>query len=627
MTETCINEDVTEVSMRIDVDIAQSLGSLKHFWQSTGFTPANLLLNADMQQAIAYLGGVPHGGITFVRIHYLLELVRAEGLGTEHPTYDWSRLDTALDVLVRNGLKPFFELMGNIEGFFDDYTKPAQADAWRRLVEALAQHLIARYGSEEVRSWKFETWNEPDVGFWKQSDEAFCIYYDACHAGLKAADRILELGGPGTCRNLSRTLKTFLAHCDADVNTLTGETGIRPAFISVHEKGVRSHPEDLTPDTNGIIERERNVIRYIREQHPVLADLPFINNECDPQVGWGTIHTWRARPYYAALVTKILNQHLTRLVDGEPGGVDYSLLSNDNGFLGAWGHRTHFARFGEIDDIDHGQADGFRDAPRFEEDPRRRKFELIKKPVFNVMSLLSLLGSERCAATLGDQESADEPIGVLATRRGRTQVAVLLYHSTDAIMRSGNKPITLHLNNLPFERAMLAHYRIAEGRGDPFLTWESMGAPANPTSEHYAELREHQELAMLTPPREVQIEDSGLRLTFDLPLPGVSLVLLSADPFEAPARVSKLRAERYEGMSDAYENVMLTWKGLDSRMIRTYEILAAFEPQGPYTRINVEDQIDSAFLHVREPGVRYYRVRAVDYWGREGGVSETLDVE
>ncbi len=618
--------------MEIKVDIAESQRPLPHFWRSTGFTPANLLLNADMQQALAYLGGVPHGGITFVRIHYLLELVTAEGLGTENPriksirSYDWSRLDVALDALVRNGLKPFFELMGNVEGFFDNYEKPVQAHAWRRLVQGLAQHLIARYGAEEVHSWKFETWNEPDVGFWKQSDEAFCLYYDACYAGLKAVDPALELGGPGTCRNLSSTLKAFLAHCDADVNTLTGETGIRPAFISVHEKGVRSHPEDLTPDTNDIIERERAIIRYIREQHPSLADLPFINNECDPQVGWGTIHTWRARPYYAAIVAKILNQHLTRLVDWEAGSVDYGLLSNDNGFLGTWGHRTHFARFGEVDHIDHGQADGFRDAPRLEEDPRRRKFELIKKPVFNVMSLLSLLGSERCAATWGGQASPDEPIGVLATQRGRTQVAVLLYHSTDAIMRSGNEPMTLHMNNLPFARAMLAHYRIAEGRGDPFLTWESMGAPANPTPAQYARLREHQELALLAPPREVQAEDGNLTLAFGLPLPGVSLVLLSADPLDAPAKVGQLRAERYDGMAEAYEEVMLVWEGLGDRTIRTYEILSAIEPEGPYARINVEDQIDTAFLHVREPGVQSYRVRAVDYWGREGPVSEPLKI-
>ena len=73
-----------------------------------------MLLNADMQQTAAYLGALPHKGVEFVRIHYLLELVTAEGLGTANVIYDWSILDTGLDVLVRNGLKPVFELMGNV---------------------------------------------------------------------------------------------------------------------------------------------------------------------------------------------------------------------------------------------------------------------------------------------------------------------------------------------------------------------------------------------------------------------------------------------------------------------------------------------------------------------------------
>ncbi|MFN2109618.1 MAG: GH39 family glycosyl hydrolase, partial [Anaerolineae bacterium] len=113
--------------MEITINCTQTSGPLDHFWRSTGFTPANSLLNADMQQAMAYVGAIPHSGITYVRIHYLLELVLAEGLGTDTPIYDWSRLDAALDVLVRNGLKPIFELMGNVgaagtaHGFFTDY--------------------------------------------------------------------------------------------------------------------------------------------------------------------------------------------------------------------------------------------------------------------------------------------------------------------------------------------------------------------------------------------------------------------------------------------------------------------------------------------------------------------------
>jgi len=605
--------------MQITVDFSKRQGDLAHFWQSTGFTPANLLLNADMRQAMAYAGAVPHGGITWVRIHYLLELVVADGLGTDEVDYDWSRLDTALDVLVSHRLKPFFELMGNVGGYFTDYRDLAQATAWRRLVRDLALHLISRYGEGEVRGWLFETWNEPDVGFWQQGDAAFCTYYDACAAGLHDADAALRLGGPGTCRGLSSTLRSFLAHCDGGTNALTGRPATMPAFISVHEKGVRSHAEDLTPNSMGIVAREKHVVDYIREHHPRLAGLPFINNECDPQVGWGTIHTWRAWPYYAAFVVKVINQHLATLVDEQH--VNYGLLGNDNGFLGTWGHRTLLTRFAETDHIDHGQAPGNRDAPRLEEDPRYRRFELIKKPILNVMTLLSLLGDERCAIIDGPDDVSG-PLGTIATCRGSQQVAILVYYSRDRFAVSGSEPVTLHLTGIPFDRGALITYRIDDEHEHPFAVWEASGAPDHPTVEQYAQLRAVQELPN-TAPQDVTIEEGALTLSFDQPLPGVTLVLLSARPETAPGQVCGLRAERYPGMVGR-EEILLTWRCLDSRTVRTYEVLFAERPEGPYVRINAPDQLDTAFLHVREGGPGCYRIRAVDYWGRSGEPSDSL---
>lgn len=607
--------------MEIRVDCARTTGKLEHFWQSTGFTPANLLLDADMRQAMAYIGTMPHHGILWVRVHYLLELVTAEGLGTDAPSYDWTRLDTALDVLVANGLRPFFELMGNVDGFFNDYTDDAQAQAWRRLIRDLARHLIDRYGQEEVRSWVFESWNEPDIGFWEQSDAAFCAYYDACAAGLADVDPQLRLGGPGTCQGLSSTFKTFLAHMDAGHNTVSGAALSKPAFISVHVKGVREHPEDLTPDSMSIVAREAELIDYIREHHPDLADLPFVNNECDPQVGWGTIHTWRARPYYAALIAKIINQHLIKLVDEK--GVTYGLLGNDHGFLGTWGHRTLLTRFAEFDHIDHGQAAGHRDAPRRDEDVRRRRFELIKKPVFTVMTLLSLLGDERCAVE--GVPDVSQPLGTIATRRDDHQIAVLIYNSDDEIMSSGATSIKLELSGIPFQDAALTYYRIDAQHGDPFKVWEAMHAPDALDADQYAELRRHQELGTMASTHEVTIDGGTLTTTFDQPLPGVTLVLLTKRPRTLPEQVQGLRYERYAGMTGK-EEVLILWDDLGTRTLRTYEVLYAPAPDGPYTRINDEDQLDTGYLHVADSVAGFYRVRAKDYWNCTGAPSAFVEI-
>jgi len=604
--------------MAIRVNVSHDLGPLDHFWRSTGFSPAELLLDDDMRMALSLLGSIPHGGITYVRVHYLLNLVRATGLGSEHPSYDWSLLDEGLDALVKNGLKPFFELMGNPEGYFTDFTDEVQLHAWKRLVRELARHLTQRYGQDEVRTWYFETWNEPDIGFWRGSDEAFLNYYDSCSEGLKEADPSLRLGGPGSARTLAPLFKKLLAHCDTGTNYFTGERGVRLDFISVHEKGVKKHLEDLTPRTAAITEREGAAVRYVREHHPRFAGVPFMNNECDPQVGWQDLHTWRARPYYAALAAKIIHQHLEKLIDEL--GCPYALLSNDNGFLGTWGQRTLLTRFGKRE-LPPGQAEHqtvLRGAPE------PMAFEFVKKPVFNLMAMLARLGDRRCAANVLASDGARD-LGVLATRRGEEQVAVLVYSSRDQITASGETPVRLRLEGLPFGAAALAHYRIDEAHGDPFAVWENMGAPDLPSAEQYGELRRHGELTLLEPPRDVRTEGGGLELAFTLPLPAVSLLVLSRKPGVPPGRPQGLRAERYGGLTER-ENVLLVWRGPDSRVIHTFEVLFAPSEAGSFARLGDVDLLCTAFLHAREPGTKgVYKVRAVDYWGRTGEASEPVE--
>ena len=614
---------------KFHIDFAQTRGVLEPFWQSTGFSPAELLLDDDMKQTLAYLGSVPHHGIRHVRIHYLLNLVAAEGLDTHKPKYDWRRLDEGLDSLVENNLKPFFELMGNPSGYFTNYEDDAQLHAWKRLVRDLALHLIDRYGLEEARGWYFETWNEPDIGFWKGSDRSFLNYYDACSEGLREALASLRFGGLGSAHTLSPLFRQLLTHCDTGKNYFTGETGVRLDFISVHEKGVAKSDEDLQPNSAGITRREVAIVQYIREHHPRFADTPFMNNECDPQVGWQQIHTWRATPYYAAMICKIIYQHLSELVDGL--GCRYELLSNDNGFMGTWGQRTQLTRFGERT-LPAGQGDH---ETRLEPGDAPQTFELVKKPALNVMTMLSFLGGQRCGVE--GLDASDDTLGVIASRRDETQLSVLLFHSRDEINAGGSALVALEFDNLPDQDVLLAHYRLDEAHGNPFRIWEAMGsldnfetalarAPLTPTTVQLEAIRAHQELPLLEPPQTLQVDEGRLELSITLPLPSVSLLLLSQKPKERPGAPTRLRATRYRGFTER-ENILLTWRGPGSRVLRTFEVLFGTSPEGPFTRINEGDLIATAFLHARAPGQSgFYRVQAVDYWGRRGEPSPLLEV-
>ncbi len=593
--------------MDLTIDTARPVAPLEHFWQSTGFTPAALLLDDDMQQQLEYLGSVPFGGVTHVRIHYLLELVRGSNLYDEHPDIDWSLLDEGLDALQREGLKPFFELMGNPGGYFDNFEDDQQAQAWRRFVRMLAQHCIDRYGREEVRSWYFETWNEPDVGWWKQSNRAFLIYYDACANGLRDVDDQIRFGGPGTARHMSEQMLGLLRHLDSGTDYFTGGKP-KVDFISVHEKGAESSPEDLNPDMRGVVEREAALIEHIRKMHPSLADVPIMNNECDPQVGWSATHSWRGQPYYAGLVARTLNDHQRRLTDDL--GARYVLLGNDNGFLGFWGQRTHLARFG---------SDNHR---------RYRRFEQVKKPVHNVMTMLTLLGDQRLSVSGEPAVYAD--LGIIATRRGDEQVAVLVYHSRDQIMSSGSEPVRLSIENVPFDDASIVHYRIDEQHANPYRLWTGVQRPfphhvTPEQAELFSRMRREQELASLDGPRPAQVQNGRLELSFDLPLPGVSLILLTRKPSTAPGPVKGLRSRRYHGCT-GQSQLMLRWQDEGSRALHTYEVMWSPDQTQPPQRINEPDLLCTAFLHVAGDVRGVYRVRAVDQWGRAGEMSAPIEV-
>lgn len=127
-------------------------------------------------------------------------------------------------------------------------------------------------------------------------------------------------------------------------------------------------------------------------------------------------------------------------------------------------------------------------------------------------------------------------------------------------------------------------------------------------------------------PVQKDVKNGVIALEFDMPLPSVSLVLLSPMPASGPRRVSGLRGKVYSGLH-ARENVMLRWDCNAALTLRTYEVLWSSHRSGTYRRINRVDLICGAFVHARRSGVTgYYRVRAVDYWGRTGTVSAPVEV-
>jgi xylan 1,4-beta-xylosidase len=234
-------------------------------------------------------------GFRYVRFHAIFHDV----LGTYRedkgrPVYDWTKIDQLYDRLLKLGVKPFIEL-----GFTPDAMKTSEQtifywkgntshpvpEKWTRLVDAFARHLLERYGKDEVHSWFFEVWNEPNLdGFWERADQAayFDLYARSARA-LKAIDPALKVGGPSTAG--AAWVPEFLAYA--------AEQKLPVDFVTTHTYGVDGgfldeHGESdtkLSPSPDAIV----GDIRRVRQQieGSAMPGLPLYFTE------WSTSYTPR----------------------------------------------------------------------------------------------------------------------------------------------------------------------------------------------------------------------------------------------------------------------------------------------------------------------------------------------
>ncbi|MEO6360381.1 MAG: beta-xylosidase [Sphingomicrobium sp.] len=149
-------------------------------------------------------------GFRYMRFHDIFH----DDLGTvkmvdKKLVYDWTKIDYLYDNMLKMGIKPFIELgftpsaMKTSEQtifYWKGNTSHPQLDLWKQLIDNFSRHLIERYGIEEVSSWYFEVWNEPNLdGFWQYADqEAYFALYGVTARTLKAVSPRLRVGGPSS---------------------------------------------------------------------------------------------------------------------------------------------------------------------------------------------------------------------------------------------------------------------------------------------------------------------------------------------------------------------------------------------------------------------------------------------
>jgi len=166
------------LAQTVEIDATAKAHPFPHFWeQSFGSGRANLALRDAYRRDLEEVKGITD--VKYVRFHGIFHdengVYDEDALG--NPVYNWSYVDEIYDGLLARGVKPFVELsfmpkkLASAEfwhpfWYRPNISEPKDYAKWDAFMTAFAKHLIERYGIDEVASWYFEVWNEPNIGFW-----------------------------------------------------------------------------------------------------------------------------------------------------------------------------------------------------------------------------------------------------------------------------------------------------------------------------------------------------------------------------------------------------------------------------------------------------------------------------
>ena len=197
------------------IDVRVKTEPFTHYWSvGVGAGRANEGLRAGWVEHLQLVK--KNCGFRYVRMHGLFHddmfvyFRKPDG----KVVYNWQYIDELYDRMLAIGVKPFVEL-----GFFpkDMAAENSKTQMWWKgyvsvdrnnfgkwhdLIKAFTQHIVDRYGINEVLTWYFEVWNEPNLtgtgGFFHGTKSDYFRLYKEAVTAIKSIDERLKVGGPAT---------------------------------------------------------------------------------------------------------------------------------------------------------------------------------------------------------------------------------------------------------------------------------------------------------------------------------------------------------------------------------------------------------------------------------------------
>ncbi len=411
--------------------------------------------------------------------------------------YNFSYIDQIYDGLLANGVRPFVELSfmpkklasdpSALHAFWykQNVSPPKDYAIWDAMITAFTQHVVDRYGIDEVAHWYFEVWNEPNIDFWVGNPKQATYFelYDHTARAIKKVSPRIRVGGPSTAQ--AAWVAPFLAHCK--------QNDVPVDFVSTHV-----YANDTAKDVFGTSEqipRNQMVCRSVKKVHDEIGasafpQMPLIFSEYnasyanEPDV----TDTVYMGPWIATTISQC---------DGLTESMSY------------WSFSDVFEEQGVVRTPFYG---GF---GLLAEDS-------IPKPALNAFAMLHKLGDHRLKV---DSDS------VLATRRSDGAISVALWNYSPPYGTGTKytpppadtgpaKTFTVTFQGVPAS-SVAQVFRLDATHGNVIQSYDAMGRPATPTREQIVALR----LAGRSSPPE-RIAFKAGKLNISIPPQGLVVIIV-----------------------------------------------------------------------------------------------------
>src|SRR5215472_2000241 len=355
--------------------------------------------------------------------------------------------------------------------YHPNVSPPKDYAIWDDLITKFTRHLIDRYGIEEVSTWYFEVWNEPNLDFWTGAprQRTYFDLYDHTARDIKAVSPKLRVGGPATAQ--AAWVGDMIKHAQ--------DSQVPLDFVSTHVYGNDKASDVFHTSEN--IPRYQMVCRAVKKVHEEIKsssrpDLPLIWSE-----------------YNAAY--------------------DNQVDVTDSIYMGPWLATTIAQCDGLTEMMSYWTFSDVFEEQGVVKTPFYGGFGLIAagnipKPSFFAMQLLH---------GLGDQRVENSNPNVLVTKARDGSLVVAAWNLVNPGSTGTPKTVKLQFKNVSPDAHVVIR-RVDESHGDTLGLWLKMGSPRYPSRSQLEQLQQPR-LSEAVPEK---MTNGGL--TLQLPVNGLAVL-------------------------------------------------------------------------------------------------------